>query len=482
MEKMRIMTVIGPILADGDRKARSQLVHLRAPLTTLKDASGSASKKKKKARVEAQPTSVPSPPTFLPPISEVETHVEPQPSCPRPELNPPETVHISSSPEASDAPREEVSHPTSTVQTCSCVVATPEGTEVVEDHAVVAPSSTQLETLPVQEVVPPVVQKDVAPVIQEVAEEGAAIKVEALASVLQEEAPAPAAKEVVGVEAPVSVVREEAPAIEAPVPAIEEMVEIIQEEVPTVAVEEVVEVVQEEVPAVEEASIVQDTVTSLTLPAPPASTSLATPSQQLLSCFKDMMLQIWKDQITPRMLSPDVVRDLSLAAYAEFVISRLQDVSKDASRLQNYTQTLQALKGIESLVGEKASRISKDSTESDTKETLDALSSKLDDAEVTLDEPAEEILQAKLDEEDARECLELAREQVRSAKTRVGYLTTQVDQIQESVQELKEAVLGATKKVEEVAAMPTLSVSEEATLLSLRAAFAELQQEMTKDL
>ncbi|KAG9442164.1 hypothetical protein H6P81_018018 [Aristolochia fimbriata] len=184
------MTAIGLILTNGGRKARSQLAKKkRAPLTTLTEASGSASKKKK-ARVEVQPTSLPSPPTFLPPISKIKPPVEPQPSCPPLELNPPETFHISSSPEAPEAPQEEVSHPASIVQIGSCVVAALEGTEVVEDLVEVAP--TQLETSPVQEVAPPVVQ--------EVAEE-ATIEEEAPAPVIQEEASAPVVEEVVEVEA-----------------------------------------------------------------------------------------------------------------------------------------------------------------------------------------------------------------------------------------------------------------------------------------
>ncbi|KAG9457813.1 hypothetical protein H6P81_002321 [Aristolochia fimbriata] len=98
----------------------------RAPLTALNDASTSASKKKK-ALVEAQPASLPSLPTFLPPISEIEPHIEPQPSCPSLELDPPETVQISSSPEVSEAPHEELSHPKATVQIDLCVVPTPRG-------------------------------------------------------------------------------------------------------------------------------------------------------------------------------------------------------------------------------------------------------------------------------------------------------------------------------------------------------------------
>ncbi|KAG9442228.1 hypothetical protein H6P81_018082 [Aristolochia fimbriata] len=195
--------------------------------------------------------------------------------------------------------------------------------------------------------------------------------------------------------------------------------------------------------------------TSLTLPTLPASTSLATPSQQLLSHVGGVMLQVWRDQITPRMLSPDVVRDTSLAVDANFIIRKLQEVSHDVTRLQVYTQKLQALKDMESLAGEKASRTSRDWAKSDARETLDALSSKLENAKITLDEAAEDLSEAKADEEDARERLELATEQLQSAKT---------------------------KKVEEVIARPTLSAAEEATLLSLRADFVELQQEMARDL
>ncbi|KAG9446695.1 hypothetical protein H6P81_012823 [Aristolochia fimbriata] len=323
-----------------------------------------------------------------------------------------------------------------------------EGTEVVGDLVEIPPSSTQLEVL--QEAAPLVVQEE------------ATTEEEAPTPVLQEAeaAPAPSTEEVVGIEAPIheailvleiqeeaSIVQEEAPTSAVKAPAIEEVVEIVQEEVPA-AVAEVAEVVPaveevtEVVPAVEEVPIVQNMTTSLTLPTLPASTSLATPSQQLLSHVEGTMLQGWKDIITPRMLSTNAVRDTSLAADADFIIGKLQEA------------------------------------ESDAREALDALSSKLENAEITLDEASEDLSEAKADEEDARERLELAIEQLQSIETKVVYLTTQVEQIRESVQDLKKAVVGAEQKVAEVIARPTLSASEEAALLSLRADFAELQQEM----
>ncbi|KAG9458425.1 hypothetical protein H6P81_002933 [Aristolochia fimbriata] len=375
------------------------------------------------------------------------------------ELNPPETVHISSSLEASEVPQEEESQPTSTVQIGSCIVSTFESTEVVEVFVEVAPSSTQLETLPIQEVAPPVVQE---------AAEETTIEKEAPSPFLQEGAPTPSVEEVVEVEAltvreKASVVQEEAPtpAVEAPVPAIEDVVEVVQEEIP-VAVEEIAEVipavvgVAEVILAIEEDSIVQNTTTSPTLPTPPASISLATPSQQLLSHVEGVMLQAWKDQITHRMLSPDAVRDTSLAADADFIIK--------------------------SLVGEKASRTSRDWSESDARDALDALSSKLENAEITLGEAAEELSEAKVDEEDARERLKLGREKLQSDGTKVVYHTTQVEQIQESVRDLKKAVVEAEQKVAEVIARSTHCAAEEATLLSSRAAFVELQQEMARGL
>ncbi|KAG9444878.1 hypothetical protein H6P81_016218 [Aristolochia fimbriata] len=85
-------------------------------------------------------------------------------------------------------------------------------------------------------------------------------------------------------------------------------------------------------------------------------------------------------------------------------------------------------------------------------------------------------------EEDAHERLELAGEQAQSAYAKVVYLATQVEQIRESVREVKEAVLEATRKVDEILTLPTLSAAKEANLLSLRAAFAESQQELAKDL
>ncbi|KAG9450152.1 hypothetical protein H6P81_010117 [Aristolochia fimbriata] len=348
-----------------------------------------------------------------------------------------ETVQILSSPTAPEVAQEEVSPPEAIVQIDSYLVAALEGTEVAEDLAEVAP--TQPEISPVQEVTPPVVQ--------EVAE-GATI---------EEEAPAPVVEEMVEIE--VLTVQEEA--------------SVIQEEAPIV--EEVPSVVEEVAPIEEQAPVVQETA-SLPLSAPPALTSLATPSQQLLSHVEGVMLQVWKDQITPRMLSPDAVRDASLAVDANFIISKLQEVSHDVTRLQVYTQKLQALREIESLARER------DWAESDAWEALEALSSKLENAEITLDEAAEELSEAKVDEEDARERLELAREQLQSAGTNVVYLTTQVEQIRESVRDLKKVVVEAEQKVAEVIARPTLSAAEEATLLSSRAAFAELQQEMTKGL
>ncbi|KAG9450146.1 hypothetical protein H6P81_010111 [Aristolochia fimbriata] len=400
-----------PIRASSENKKR-------APLTTLTEASGSASRKKK-ARVEVQPTSLPSPPTFLPPISKVEPPVES--SCPPLELNPPETVHISSSPEAPEAPQEE-SHPTSTVQIGSCVVAALEGTEVVEDLVEVAPSSTQLKTLPVQEVAPQVVQE---------AAEEATIEEEAPIPVLQEAAPAPSVEEVVevgAVQEEASVVQEEAPTpvVEAPVSTIEEVAEVVREEIPAaVAVEEVAEVI----PTVEEVA-----------------------------------------EVIP------VVEEV-----AE-VIPAVEEVAEVIPAVEEVAEVVPAVEVIESLAGEKASRTSRDWAESDAREALVALSSKLENAEITVDEAAEDLSVAKVDEEDSRERLELAREQLQLAETKVVYLTTQVEQIQESVRELKKAVVEAEQKVAEIIARPTLSAVEEATLLSLRADFAELQQEMARNL
>ncbi|KAG9450402.1 hypothetical protein H6P81_010367 [Aristolochia fimbriata] len=262
---------------------------------------------------------------------------------------------------------------------------------VVEDLAEVAPSSTQLETLPVQEVIPPIVQ---------VVAEEATIEEEAPAPVLQEEASAPIVEEVVEIE----------------VPTVQEEASVAQEEAPIV--EEEASVVEEVAPVEEQAPVVQETA-SLPLSTPPASASLATPSQQLVSHFEGVVLQIWKDQIVPHMLSKDVVWDASLAADAEFIISKLQEVSYDVTRLQDYTQKLQALREAENLASEKMSRTSRDWAESDAREALHALSSKLENAEITLGEAIEELSEAKVDEEDARERLELAREQLQSAGTKV---------------------------------------------------------------
>ncbi|KAG9453501.1 hypothetical protein H6P81_006405 [Aristolochia fimbriata] len=151
-----------------------------APLTTLADVSGSASKKKKACK-EVPTASFPfSPPTFLPPISET----EPQISC----LSghpPVETVRILSSPEAPGVLQEEASSPGAIAQTISSVVVIPEDTEVVEEPVEITPALTQPETLPVQEVAPSpsVVQEEAeeevveeVPAIEEVAEDAPAVE------------------------------------------------------------------------------------------------------------------------------------------------------------------------------------------------------------------------------------------------------------------------------------------------------------------
>ncbi|KAG9453451.1 hypothetical protein H6P81_006355 [Aristolochia fimbriata] len=356
----------------------------RAPLTTLADASGSASKKKK-ARKEVPPASFPpSPPTFLPPILKI----EPQTSCPS--ENPPvETVQILSSPGAPEAPREEVS-----------------SSRVVAMHEVV------------EEIMEGAAEEEVV------------------------ETPAPT-EEVVEVEAPTA--------------------QEVVEEIPT-AMEEVAD----DAPAVEEASIVQDLAT-------PIPTSREAPSREFLSYVEGLMVLAWRDRIAPRMLSPGAVSDTSLLADAGFAISRLQEMGHDVTRLRVYTQQLQTLKEIESSAREKAHRTSRDEAESIARNTLAIVSSKLEEAKATLGEVIEELSEAKAEEEDARERLE-------SARTKVAYLTTQAEQIQESVWGLKTGVVEAEQLIAEVIATPTLSAAEEATLLSSRTAFAELQQEMARNL
>ncbi|KAG9454216.1 hypothetical protein H6P81_007120 [Aristolochia fimbriata] len=451
----------------GKKKvATSSVKKKRAPLVALSDTSV----KKKKPHKEVLPASFPPlSPTFLPPIPETEPHSEPQNSC-LPETNTPiETVHILSSPEASGAPQEEVS---AVAQTDSSV-AVPEDTEVVEELAEVVLSSTQPEALPVQEVAPfPLV-------VQEAAEE-ATIEEATPVLVLQEAdvAPVPSIEAVVEVETPPSAVEASA------IPTVEEVTEVVPpaEEVPVVlAVEETLvveapvpaireearaEVVQEETPAVEEVPVVSTLI------------PLDTPSQQLLSHVEGLMLQVWKDRITPCMLSSDAVRDTSLVADANFIIGRLQEVSHDVSRLQIYIQKLQALREMESLAREKASRTSRDWAKSDARGALDSLTSKLENAETTLGEVAKELSEVKVDEEDARERLELAKEKLQSAETKVAYLATQSEQIRESVRDLKEAVIEAEQKIAEAIARPTLGAAEQTALLSLRADFAVLQQEM----
>ncbi|KAG9444909.1 hypothetical protein H6P81_016249 [Aristolochia fimbriata] len=384
--------------------------------------------KEEKARKEVPPASFPlSPPTFLPPISET----EPQISCP-------------SSLEAPGAPQEEASSPGAIAQTISPVVVIPEDTEVVEEPAGITPALTQPETLPVQEVTPS------PSVVQEEAEEEVV------------ETPAPSIEAMVEVEAPPSAVEEGAttPAVEAP--AFEVVAEVVQEEVP--AIEEVAD----DAPAVEEASVVQDLAT-------PILTSQEAPSQEFLSYVEGLMVQAWRDRIAPRMLSPGAVSDTSVLADAGFAISRLQEMGHDVTRIRVYTLQLQTLKEIERSAGEKARRTSRDEAESIARNTLAIVSSKLEEAKATLGEVIEELSEAKAEEEDARERLG-------SARTKVAYLTTQAEQIQESVRGLKTGVTEAERLIAEVITTPTLSAAEEATLLSSRAAFAELQQEMARNL
>ncbi|KAG9450569.1 hypothetical protein H6P81_010534 [Aristolochia fimbriata] len=250
------------------------------------------------------------------------------------------------------------------------------------------------------------------------------------------ETPAPT-EEVVEVEAPTAQeVQEEAPVAVEEIPAVGSAVEVV-EEVPT-AMEEVAD----DAPAVEEASIVQDLAT-------PIPTSQEASSQEFLSYVEGLMLQAWKDRIAPRMLSPGA---------------------------------LQTLKEIKSSAREKASRTSRDQAESIARKTLAIVSSKLEEAKTTLGEVTEELSEAKAEEENAREHMELAREQLQSAGTKVAYLTTQAEQIQESVRGLKMGVVEAEQLIAEVIATPTLCAVEEETLLSSRAAFAELQQEMARNL
>ncbi|KAG9459082.1 hypothetical protein H6P81_003590 [Aristolochia fimbriata] len=286
----------------------------RAPLTILADASAS---KKKKARKE-----------------------------------------ILSSPEAPAAPQEEAS--------------------VVGEPAVITPTSTQSEGLPVREVAP-------SPLV---VQEGEVV-----------ETPAPLIEAVVEAEAPPPAVEEEAQPPAVGVPAIEAVVEVIQEEVPTT----------EE--AAEEVPIVQN------LGTPPTSSSLTssqTPSQEFLSYVEGLMVQAWRDRIAPRMLSPGAVNDTSLLADAGFAISRLQEMGHDVTSPSESTlSSYCTLKEIErSGWREGSSGLPWDEAESIARNTLAIVSSKLEEAKATLGEVIEELSEAKAEEEDARERLELAREQL----------------------------------------------------------------------
>ncbi|KAG9445024.1 hypothetical protein H6P81_016364 [Aristolochia fimbriata] len=185
-------------------------------------------------------------------------------------------------------------------------------------------------------------------------------------------------------EAPAPVFQEEAPAL------------VFQEETPAPVVEEVVEI---EAPTVqEEASVVQEEAPTPAVEAPaPAIEEVA-----------------------------EVVQE-EISAAIEEVVEVVPAVEEDSI---GYTQRLQALKAIENLAGERASRTSKDSAESDARGASDVLTSKLDNAEIALDDAAEDLSRAELDHEDARKHLELAKEQFESTKIKVVYFATQVEQIE----------------------------------------------------
>ncbi|KAG9459147.1 hypothetical protein H6P81_003655 [Aristolochia fimbriata] len=230
---------------------------------------------------------------------------------------------------------------------------------VVKEPAEITLTLTQSEGLPIQEVAP-------SPLV---VQEGEVV-----------ETPAPLIEAVVEAEAPPPAVEEEAPTPAVEVPAIEAVVEVIQEEVPTTKEafetilapeEEVLEVVPAVGPVVEpsaeEVPIVQNLAT------PPTSFSLTlsqTPSQEFLSYVESLMVQAWRDRIAPRMLSPGAVSDTSLLADAGFAISRLQEMGHDVTRLRVYTQQLQTLKEIERSAGEKARRTSRDEAESIARKLL----------------------------------------------------------------------------------------------------------------
>ncbi|KAG9450616.1 hypothetical protein H6P81_010581 [Aristolochia fimbriata] len=143
VEKRRIMTVIVPIRADEGRKANKK----RAPLATLNGASAL----KEKLRVEAQPASHPSPPTFLPPILETEPghSLLPQTSCPPVlEMKPPEP----------EPPIELYKYDTDSPEDIE-VAEAPAATSSMGPILEVAPASTQLEASPPVREIKPIVQE-----------------------------------------------------------------------------------------------------------------------------------------------------------------------------------------------------------------------------------------------------------------------------------------------------------------------------------
>ncbi|KAG9442582.1 hypothetical protein H6P81_018436 [Aristolochia fimbriata] len=120
---------------------------------------------------------------------------------------------------------------------------------------------------------------------------------------------------------------------------------------------------------------------------------------------------------------------------------------------------------------------------SPTKSTLSSDSETLKEIERSAERRLVGLPGMRRREEDARERFELAREQLQLAGTKVAIpYNSSRKQIRESVRGLKAGVVEAERLIAEVIATPTLSAAEEATLLSSRAAFAELQQEMARNL
>ncbi|KAG9457419.1 hypothetical protein H6P81_001927 [Aristolochia fimbriata] len=129
-------------------------------------------------------------------------------------------------------------------------------------------------------------------------------------------------------------------------------------------------------------------------------------SSLLLSYVEGLMLQAWKDKIAPRMVSPVQKARQTFAGRR-----RVHHRSLARWRIQLERRQV-AFPGIERSV---------------VRESLGILSSKLEDAEITLSEVVKSFRKLRMMKRMPVNAFELAKEQLQSAETKVVYLTTQAE-------------------------------------------------------